>query len=133
MAGGDAVNGQSASREFPLLFVLSEFSQLQPLQSLRSTPHLVVSTTPSQWPASIIRKNAVFLTTIFAGAFAFELCVTSNRPTPFQIIQQLLTKLLHNSSFDTFSNKVWDSWNAGRQWKDIKPRYLVQAEEEDDD
>ncbi|OQE23090.1 hypothetical protein PENSTE_c009G03513 [Penicillium steckii] len=58
---------------------------------------------------SIIRKNAVFLTTIFAGAFAFEL------------------------SFDTFSNKVWDSWNAGRQWKDIKPRYLVQAEEEDDD
>ncbi|KAJ5272687.1 Cytochrome b-c1 complex subunit 9 [Penicillium angulare] len=43
------------------------------------------------------------------GAFAFEL------------------------SFDTASNKVWDSWNAGRQWKDIKPRYLVKDEEEDDD
>ncbi|KAJ5923620.1 ubiquinol-cytochrome C reductase [Penicillium verhagenii] len=58
---------------------------------------------------TLFRKNAVYLTAIFAGAFAFEL------------------------SFDTASNKIWDSWNAGRQWKDIKPRYLVAAEEEDDD
>ncbi|KAJ5216236.1 uncharacterized protein N7498_002643 [Penicillium cinerascens] len=58
---------------------------------------------------SLIRRNAVFLTTIFAGAFAFEL------------------------TFDTASNKIWDTWNAGRQWKDIKPRYLVAAEEEDDE
>ncbi|KAJ5093244.1 UQCRX/QCR9 like ubiquinol-cytochrome C reductase family protein [Penicillium angulare] len=58
---------------------------------------------------SLFRKNAVYLTAIFASAFAFEL------------------------SFDTASNKVWDSWNAGRQWKDIKPRYLVKDEEEDDD
>ncbi|KAJ6008326.1 UQCRX/QCR9 like ubiquinol-cytochrome C reductase family protein [Penicillium herquei] len=58
---------------------------------------------------SLFRKNAVYLTAIFASAFAFEL------------------------SFDTASNKIWDSWNAGRQWKDIKPRYLVKDEEEDDD
>ncbi|KAJ5539375.1 hypothetical protein N7513_007707 [Penicillium frequentans] len=58
---------------------------------------------------SLFRKNAVYLTAIFAGAFAFEL------------------------SFDTASNKIWDSWNAGRQWKDIKPRYLTAAEEEDDE
>ncbi|KAJ5125993.1 UQCRX like ubiquinol-cytochrome C reductase family protein [Penicillium atrosanguineum] len=58
---------------------------------------------------TLFRRNAVYLTAIFAGAFAFEL------------------------SFDTGSNKIWDSWNAGRQWKDIKPRYLVAAEEEDDD
>ncbi|KAJ5368675.1 Cytochrome b-c1 complex subunit 9 [Penicillium cataractarum] len=57
---------------------------------------------------SIIRRNAVFLTTIFAGAFAFEL------------------------SFDTASNKIWDTWNAGRQWKDIKPRYLVKEDEDDE-
>ncbi|KAJ5627202.1 UQCRX/QCR9 like ubiquinol-cytochrome C reductase family protein [Penicillium herquei] len=58
---------------------------------------------------SLFRKNAVYLTAIFASAFAFEM------------------------SFDTASNKIWDSWNAGRQWKDIKPRYLVKDEEEDDD
>ncbi|KAK5798022.1 hypothetical protein VI817_004313 [Penicillium citrinum] len=80
--------------------------------------------------------NAVFLTTIFAGAFAFELYVTSHptfAPPYTHIVRLALTKDSHNSSFDTFSNKVWDSWNAGRQWKDIKPRYLVKAEEEDDD
>ncbi|KAF3389401.1 hypothetical protein F1880_003435 [Penicillium rolfsii] len=57
---------------------------------------------------TIIRRNAVFLTTIFAGAFAFEL------------------------SFDTVSNKIWDSWNAGRQWKDIKPRYLTKEDEDEE-
>lgn len=29
---------------------------------------------------SLFRKNAVYLTAIFAGAFAFELCVTSMNP-----------------------------------------------------
>lgn len=65
---------------------------------------------------SIIRKNAVFLTTIFAGAFAFELYVTSHptfAPPYTHIVRLALTKDSHNSSFDTFSNKVWDSWNAG--------------------
>ncbi|KAJ5584316.1 uncharacterized protein N7459_004116 [Penicillium hispanicum] len=57
---------------------------------------------------TFIRRNAVFLTTIFAGAFAFEL------------------------SFDTASNKIWDSWNSGRQWKDIKYRYLNKEEEEEE-
>ncbi|KAJ5438485.1 Cytochrome b-c1 complex subunit 9, partial [Penicillium daleae] len=56
----------------------------------------------------LIRRNAVFLTTIFAGAFAFEL------------------------SFDTASNKIWDTLNAGRQWKDIKPRYLVNEDEDEE-
>ncbi|BCS15927.1 hypothetical protein ALUC_80134S [Aspergillus luchuensis] len=37
----------------------------------------------------LIRRNAVYLTTIFASAFAFEL------------------------TFDTASNKVWDSFNRG--------------------
>ncbi|KAJ6171344.1 hypothetical protein N7470_000411 [Penicillium chermesinum] len=59
--------------------------------------------------STIIRKNAIFMTSIFAGAFAFEI------------------------AFDTTSNKIWDHWNAGRQWKDIKPRYMVKEEEEDDE
>ncbi|CAG8899324.1 unnamed protein product [Penicillium egyptiacum] len=36
-----------------------------------------------------------------------------------------------NSAFDITSNKVWDSWNHGRQWKDIKHRYMVKEEEEE--
>ncbi|CAG7976012.1 unnamed protein product [Penicillium nalgiovense] len=37
-----------------------------------------------------------------------------------------------NSAFDITSNKVWDSWNQGRQWKDIKHRYMVKEEEDDE-
>ncbi|PLB55386.1 hypothetical protein P170DRAFT_505989 [Aspergillus steynii IBT 23096] len=57
----------------------------------------------------VIRRNAVFLTTIFTSAFAFEI------------------------AFDSASNSIWDTINRGRQWKDIKPRYMVKDEEEDDD
>ncbi|CAI7618508.1 unnamed protein product [Penicillium glandicola] len=57
---------------------------------------------------TFIRKNTVLLTTAFAGAFAFEL------------------------GFDITSNKIWDSWNQGRQWKDIKHRYVVKEEEDDE-
>ncbi|KAJ5217045.1 hypothetical protein N7468_010053 [Penicillium chermesinum] len=67
------------------------------------------SSDPAFLPITIIRKNAIFMTSIFAGAFAFEI------------------------AFDTTSNKIWDHWNAGRQWKDIKPRYMVKEEEEDDE
>ncbi|KZF22388.1 ubiquinol-cytochrome C reductase [Xylona heveae TC161] len=56
---------------------------------------------------SLIRKNTVFLTTIFASAFVFEL------------------------GFDSISNRVWDSFNQGRQWKDIRHKY-VQAEEDEE-
>ncbi|EYE95058.1 cytochrome b-c1 complex subunit 9, partial [Aspergillus ruber CBS 135680] len=58
---------------------------------------------------SIIRRNAIFMTGIFSGAFAFEI------------------------AFDTASNKIWDTVNRGRQWKDIKPMYLNKAEEDEDD
>ncbi|BCR92744.1 cytochrome b-c1 complex subunit 9 [Aspergillus chevalieri] len=58
---------------------------------------------------SIIRKNAIFLTSIFTGAFAFEI------------------------AFDSASNKIWDTINRGRQWKDIKPMYLNKADDEDED
>ncbi|KAJ5319356.1 uncharacterized protein N7506_012060 [Penicillium brevicompactum] len=68
--------------------------------------------------STFIRKNTVLLTTAFAGAFAFELWVTSAFP-PF-------------SAFDIGSNKIWDSWNQGRQWKDIKHRYMVKEEEDDE-
>ncbi|KAI9803765.1 MAG: qcr9 subunit 9 of the ubiquinol cytochrome-c reductase complex [Sarcosagium campestre] len=52
----------------------------------------------------IFRKNFVFLATVFSGAFAFEIL------------------------FDTGSDKIWDAINRGRQWKDIRSRYLEQEE-----
>ncbi|KAL1966302.1 hypothetical protein VTN77DRAFT_4655 [Rasamsonia byssochlamydoides] len=56
---------------------------------------------------TFIQRNAVFLTTIFASAFAFEI------------------------AFDTASNKIWDSINRGRQWKDIRHKYIKKDEEEE--
>ncbi|KAL4979802.1 UQCRX/QCR9 like ubiquinol-cytochrome C reductase family protein [Aspergillus desertorum] len=58
---------------------------------------------------TLIRRNAVYLTSIFVGAFAFEV------------------------AFDTTTNKLWDTWNRGRQWKDIKHQYINKAEEDDDE
>ncbi|EHY59944.1 qcr9 subunit 9 of the ubiquinol cytochrome-c reductase complex [Exophiala dermatitidis] len=58
---------------------------------------------------TVFRKNAVFLTSVFAGAFLFEI------------------------GFDTATNKLWDSWNRGRQWKDIKHRYMTAGEDEEEE
>jgi len=49
---------------------------------------------------AIFRKNAMYLATVFAGAFAFEL------------------------TFDRTMDRIWDSANKGRQWKDIKHKYM---------
>ncbi|EON65514.1 hypothetical protein W97_04752 [Coniosporium apollinis CBS 100218] len=55
--------------------------------------------------STLIRKNTVFLGTIFLGAFAIQM------------------------GFDTAADRIWDTINRGRQWKDIKKRYI----EHDDD
>ncbi|RIA92561.1 cytochrome b-c1 complex subunit 9, partial [Glomus cerebriforme] len=49
---------------------------------------------------SFFRRNSVFLTGIFATAFAFEM------------------------TFDTITDRWWDRVNKGKQWKDIKDRYV---------
>lgn len=58
---------------------------------------------------TFIRKNTVLLTTAFAGAFAFELCVTFGPP----VLYTKLTMLFSISAFDIGSNKIWDTWNQG--------------------
>ncbi|KAF1967520.1 putative ubiquinol-cytochrome C reductase complex, subunit X [Bimuria novae-zelandiae CBS 107.79] len=58
---------------------------------------------------SIFRRNTTMLATVFAGAFAMQL------------------------AFDTGSDRVWDSINRGRQWKDIKYKYIQKAEDDGDD
>ncbi|KEF63836.1 ubiquinol-cytochrome c reductase subunit 9 [Exophiala aquamarina CBS 119918] len=57
--------------------------------------------------SAIFRKNAAFLTTVFVGAFAFEM------------------------AFDTATDAVWDRINRGRQWKDIKHKFMAPPEEDE--
>ncbi|KAK5058756.1 hypothetical protein LTR84_011020 [Exophiala bonariae] len=56
---------------------------------------------------AIFRRNAAFLTTVFVGAFAFEM------------------------AFDTTTDAIWNSLNKGRQWKDIKHRYMAAPEDDE--
>ncbi|KAF3395156.1 hypothetical protein DPV78_008422 [Talaromyces pinophilus] len=58
---------------------------------------------------TLFQRNAVYLTSIFVGAFAFEV------------------------AFDTASNKIWDTMNRGRQWKDIRHQYIQTAGEDEDE
>ncbi|KAJ4420497.1 qcr9 subunit 9 of the ubiquinol cytochrome-c reductase complex [Neurospora sp. IMI 360204] len=55
-------------------------------------------------PSLIFRNNTAFIGAVFVGAFAFEL------------------------AYDNGMDKVWDKINKGRQWKDIRHKY-VQDEE----
>ncbi|KGQ02037.1 hypothetical protein PAAG_11213 [Paracoccidioides lutzii Pb01] len=55
----------------------------------------------------LFRRNAVFLSSMFVGAFVFEI------------------------AFDSISDRIFDSINKGRQWKDIRHRYIQKAEEEE--
>ncbi|KAL5387751.1 hypothetical protein DPSP01_000612 [Paraphaeosphaeria sporulosa] len=58
---------------------------------------------------TVFRSNVTMLTTVFASAFAMQL------------------------AFDTGSDRIWDSINRGRQWKDVKVRYVQKAEDDDDE
>ncbi|XP_046611355.1 cytochrome b-c1 complex subunit 9 isoform X1 [Neodiprion virginianus] len=47
----------------------------------------------------ICRRSSTFALAIIAGTFVFE------------------------RTFDTISNQIFDSYNKGKQWKDIKHKY----------
>ncbi|KAI1757304.1 cytochrome b-c1 complex subunit 9 [Xylaria castorea] len=49
---------------------------------------------------AFFRRNFQMLGFVFASAFVFEM------------------------AYDTGMNKLWDSINKGRQWKDIRSRYV---------
>ncbi|KAF2005875.1 ubiquinol-cytochrome C reductase [Amniculicola lignicola CBS 123094] len=57
---------------------------------------------------ALFRRNTVMLGTVFASAFAMQL------------------------GFDTGSEKIWNSINQGRQWKDIKHKFMEQAEDDEE-
>ncbi|KAK0734933.1 cytochrome b-c1 complex subunit 9, partial [Lasiosphaeria miniovina] len=56
--------------------------------------------------STFFRRNFTMLGVVFAGAFGFE--------------------MFYNTTMD----KIWDHHNRGRQWKDIRHKY-VEAEEDD--
>ncbi|PGH33384.1 ubiquinol-cytochrome c reductase subunit 9 [[Emmonsia] crescens] len=62
---------------------------------------------PAYLHPSLFRRNTAFLTSMFVGAFAFEM------------------------AFDSVSDRIFDSLNRGRQWKDIRHQYIQKAEEEE--
>ncbi|KAJ4312597.1 qcr9 subunit 9 of the ubiquinol cytochrome-c reductase complex [Neodidymelliopsis sp. IMI 364377] len=56
---------------------------------------------------TVMRSNITLLGTVFAAAFGMQL------------------------AFDTGSERIWDNINRGRQWKDIKQRYVEAAEDDE--
>lgn len=58
---------------------------------------------------TFIKRNSVFVTTIFVGAFAFQ------------------------GFFDAGITAWYENHNKGKLWKDIKGKYTGDAEEEDDE
>ncbi|KAG9237491.1 cytochrome b-c1 complex subunit 9 [Amylocarpus encephaloides] len=56
---------------------------------------------------TLFRKNFVFLGVVFASAFAFEM------------------------TYDNAMDKLWDRFNKGRQWKDIRAKYVKTEEDEE--
>jgi len=55
---------------------------------------------------AFVKRNSVFVSTIFVGAFAFGI------------------------GFDVGITSFWDHWNKGKQWKDIRDKYATEAVEE---
>ncbi|KAF2876771.1 ubiquinol-cytochrome C reductase [Massariosphaeria phaeospora] len=54
-----------------------------------------------------LRSNTSMLATVFVSAFGLQL------------------------AFETGSDRLWNRLNKGRQWKDIKARYLEQAADDE--
>jgi len=53
---------------------------------------------------ALVKRNSVYVTGILAGAFAFGV------------------------GFDIGIESFWDRWNRGKQWKDIRDKYMTQEE-----
>ncbi|KZP24614.1 ubiquinol-cytochrome C reductase [Athelia psychrophila] len=53
---------------------------------------------------ALVKRNSVFVTSIFVGAFTFGV------------------------GFDIGVSTFWDKYNKGKQWKDIRDKYATEAE-----
>ncbi|KAH9947293.1 ubiquinol-cytochrome C reductase UQCRX/QCR9-like protein [Amylocystis lapponica] len=52
---------------------------------------------------TFVKRNSVYVTSIFIGAFAFGV------------------------GFDAGITSFYDRWNQGKQWKDIRAKYIQDA------
>ncbi|KAL9940211.1 hypothetical protein V8E36_000916 [Tilletia maclaganii] len=52
---------------------------------------------------SIFKRNSIYVGSVFAGAFGFAI------------------------GFDVITSKWWDSHNRGKQWKDIRSKYVEES------
>ncbi|KID77291.1 E3 ubiquitin-protein ligase ubr11, partial [Metarhizium brunneum ARSEF 3297] len=69
------------------------------------------------------------LAAVFTAGFAFE--VYGPHPDKWRTgIRQLLTS--RYSGFNNGVNKWWDNHNRGRQWKDIRSKYVEETAEDDE-
>lgn len=57
---------------------------------------------------TFVKRNSIYVGTIFTAAFGFGI------------------------GFDTLANKWWDYNNRGRQWKDIRDRYMTEGGEDEE-
>ncbi|ODQ49999.1 ubiquinol-cytochrome C reductase [Saitoella complicata NRRL Y-17804] len=55
---------------------------------------------------TVFKRNSIYLSTIFLGAFGFQIV------------------------YDVGTSRFWDKMNAGKQWKDIRHRYVEEEDEE---
>jgi len=55
---------------------------------------------------TFVKRNSVYVTSIFVGAFAFGI------------------------GFDVAVSNFWDNWNRGKQWKDIRHKYIQEGDSE---
>ncbi|THV82497.1 hypothetical protein D6D19_02731 [Aureobasidium pullulans] len=73
--------------------------------SLRCTTSAILDHFLTLSNSTIFRKNYVFLSVVFVSAFGMEI------------------------AFDNASNSVWNTVNKGRQWKDLKHKYMESDDE----
>ncbi|KIN04674.1 hypothetical protein OIDMADRAFT_156855 [Oidiodendron maius Zn] len=76
----------------------------------------------------LFRRNYVFLGVVFASAFAFEVYVLD----PWEEPKENCRWLIRYSTYDITADRIWDNINKGRQWKDIRAKY-VQSQDGDDE
>ncbi|KAH7931291.1 ubiquinol-cytochrome C reductase, partial [Leucogyrophana mollusca] len=53
---------------------------------------------------TLVKRNSVYVSTIFLTAFAFGV------------------------GFDVGVTSFWDRWNKGKQWKDIRDKYAPESD-----
>lgn len=83
-------------------------------------------TSANQPHSTFFRSNGIMLSTVFVSAFAIQMYVQGSGTG-----RNWTTGLTCHRAFDQSSEKIWDSINRGRQWKDIKAKYVQAAEEEE--